>query len=57
LGIPAVPLRFARFLELLIALGYCGLNLPQHAKWTVFGSAIADRRAQRMSNRAIVMGM
>ena len=38
-------------------VGYCGLNLPQHAMWTVFGGAIADRGAQKMSNRAIVMGM
>ena len=56
-GIPAAPLRFDRFLGLLIALGCCGLNLPLLAMWTVFGGVIANRGDHRISNRATVMGM
>ena len=55
--IPAEPLRFDRFLGLLIALGYCSLNLTTHAMWTVFGGAIAGRGDQMISNLATLMGM
>ena len=42
---------------IVIAWGYCFLNLRQRAMWTVFGGAIADRGDQRISNRATVMGI
>jgi len=51
------PLRFDRFLGLLIALGYCGLNLPQHAMWNVCGGVIADRGDHRILIHATVTGM
>ena len=55
--VPAAPLRFDRFLGLLIALGYCVPNLPQHAMCNVCGGAIVDRGDQMILNNATVMGM
>ena len=55
--IPLEHLRFDRFLGLLIAFGYCVLNLPQHAAWIVYGGAIVGRGDKSILNHATVMEM